>query len=408
MTAVSSSLVIFFPRDCKPLGTQRLLVPGTTIIRFVAGTKTVVVGAGPAGLAAAAMLERSGVRAVVLERASHVGASWRGQYDRLRLHTTRAFSDLPGLRYSRGYGRWVPRDGVVAYLEGYAAHHALEILFDTEVERIDPANGGWLLPTSHGELEAPRVVVATGYNRIPFVPGWPGRERYAGELVHSSAYSNAAPYRGKEVLVVGAGNSGAEIAVDLVEGGARRVLIAVHTPPQIVPRQALGVPAQLFGIGIRRLPPSIGDRIVGLMQRVFVGDLSRFGMPRAEQGFHSDFLRRGVIPILDVGLIGLLKRRAVHVVAAVESFEQGAVVLADGSRVSPEAVIAATGYRRGLEPLVGHLGVLEAGGRPTVHGSRSHPNAPGLYFIGFTNPISGNLRELGIDARKLARAISRA
>jgi putative flavoprotein involved in K+ transport len=372
----------------------------------MAGTKTVVIGAGPAGLAAAAMLEKSGAAVVVLERTSHVGASWRSQYDRLRLHTARTLSDLPGLRFSRRYGRWVPRDGVVAYLEEYGAHHAIEVLFDTEVERIDPANGGWLLRTTHGELEAPRVVVATGYNRIPFLPGWAGRERYDGELIHSSAYRNASLYRGKEVLVVGTGNSGAEIAVDLVEGGARRVLISVHTPPQIVPRQALGVPAQLVGIGIRRLPPGVGDRIAGVMQRVFVGDLSRFGMPKPERGLHSDFLRRDVIPILDVGLIGLLKRRAVHVVSAVESFEQGAVVLADGSRVSPEAVIAATGYRRGLEPLVGHLGVLEPDGRPAVHGAHAHPNAPGLYFVGFTNPLSGNLRELGIDARKLARAIS--
>lgn len=377
------------------------------IIRIVNRARTAVIGAGPAGLTAAAMLKRSGVPAVVLERASRVGESWRRQYERLSLHTTRALSDLPGLPFPRRLGRWVPRDGVVAYLEEYAARHALEIHFDTEVERLERAPGGWLLSTSRGEVEAPRVVVATGYNRDPFVPDWPGRERFAGELIHSSAYRSAAPYRGREVLVVGAGNSGAEIAVDLVEGGASRVLIAVRTPPHIVPRQALGVPAQVVGIGIRRLPPTVGDRVVAVLQRVLVGDLSRFGMPKAEGGFYSDFLGRDVVPTLDVGLIGLLKRRAVHVVAAVDSFERSAVVLDDGSRVSPHAVVAATGYRRGLEPLVGGLGVLEASGRPSVHGARTHPNAPGVYFLGYTNPISGNLRELGIVARRLARAIAK-
>ena len=377
------------------------------IIRIVNRARTAVIGAGPAGLTAAAMLKRSGVPAVVLERASRVGESWRRQYERLSLHTTRALSDLPGLPFPRRLGRWVPRDGVVAYLEEYAARHALEIHFDTEVERLERAPGGWLLSTSRGEVEAPRVVVATGYNRDPFVPDWPGRERFAGELIHSSAYRSAAPYRGREVLVVGAGNSGAEIAVDLVEGGASRVLIAVRTPPHIVPRQALGVPAQVVGIGIRRLPPAVGDRVVAVLQRVLVGDLSRFGMPKAEGGFYSDFLGRDVVPTLDVGLIGLLKRSAVHVVAAVDSFERSAVVLDDGSRVSPHAVVAATGYRRGLEPLVGGLGVLEASGRPSVHGARTHPNAPGVYFLGYTNPISGNLRELGIVARPLARAIAK-
>ena len=377
------------------------------IIRIVNRARTAVIGAGPAGLAAAAMLKRSGVPAVVLERAPHVGESWRRQYERLSLHTTRALSDLPGLPFPRRHGRWVPRDGVVAYLEEYAARHALEVHFDTEVERLERAPGGWLLSTSRGEVEAPRVVVATGYNRDPFVPDWPGRERFAGELIHSSAYRSAAPYRGREVLVVGAGNSGAEIAVDLLEGGASRVLIAVRTPPHIVPRQALGVPAQVVGIGIRRLPPAVGDRVVAVLQRVLVGDLSRFGMPKAGGGFYSDFLGRDVVPTLDVGLIGLLRRRAVHVVAAVDSFERSAVVLDDGSRVSPHAVVAATGYRRGLEPLVGGLGVLEANGRPSVHGARTHPKAPGVYFLGYTNPISGNLRELGIGARRLARAIAK-
>jgi len=143
-----------------------------------------------------------------------------------------------------------------------------------------------------------------------------------------------------------------------------------------------------------------------MLQRVLVGDLTRYGMPKPERRPYSDFLIRDVVPILDVGLIELLKRRAVEVVAGVEAFDDGAVVLADGSHVTPDAVIAATGYRRDLEPLVGHLGVLATSGRPAVHGARTHPDARGLYFIGFTNPISGNLRELGIQARGIARAVS--
>lgn len=369
--------------------------------------ETAVIGAGPAGLATAAMLGRNGLPAVVLEQAPHVGATWRRHYDRLHLHTSRAFSGLPGLRFPRRCGRWVPRDGVVEYLEAYAARHELQIRFETKVERIGRGAGGWVLETTQGRLRARRVVIATGKDRTPFLPAWAGRERFTGELLHSSAYRNPTPYRGKEILVVGGGNSGAEIAVDLVEGGAGRVLLAIRTAPQIVPRQVLGVPAQVVGMGIRRLPAAVGDRIVAGFQHVFVGDLSRFGMPKAEQGFSSDFLRRNAIPILDVGLIELLKRHAVDIVPGVEALTENEVVLTDGSRVSPEVVIAATGYRRELEPLLGALDVLEPGGSPSVEGAHTHPRAPGLYFIGFTNALSGNLREFGIEARAIARAVSR-
>ena len=367
-----------------------------------------VIGAGPAGIAAAAMLKRRGAPAVILEQGSEVGVSWRGHYDRLHLHTARRLSGLPGLSFPRRLGRWVPRDGVIAYLEGYAEHNRLDIRFETRVERIERLDGRWLLRTSRGEREAGRVVVATGYNRNPLLPDWKGRERYGGELLHSASYRNPSPYEGAEVLVVGAGNSGAEIAVDLVERGASRVLLSVRTPPQIFPRQALGVPAQAIGICIRHLPAGIGDTLTAGLQRAFVGDLSRHGMPKPDRRPFSDFLERHAIPILDVGLIELLNNGEVEVVAAVEAFEESAVVLADGTRVAPQAVIAATGYRQALEPLVGHLGILTADGQPAVHGAATHPAAPGLHFIGFTNPISGNLREVGIDARRIARAITRA
>ena len=255
------------------------------------------------------------------------------------------------------------------------------------------------------QIEADTVVIATGYNRSPFLPEWQGRDEYVGELVHASTYRNPAPYRGKRVLVVGAGNSGAEIAVDLVEGGAAEVRLSVRTPPQVFPRQALGIPSQAIGICVTHLPPPVADRFLAVLQRLFVGNLSRYGLPRADRRPYSDYLRRDVIPILDVGLVRLLKRRRLEVVPGVEAFDETAVILSDGSHVTVDAVIAATGYRRDLEPLVGHLGVLEPSGRPAVHGAGTHPAAPGLYFIGFTNAFGGNLRELGSEAREIAKAL---
>ncbi|MFF5857906.1 flavin-containing monooxygenase [Streptomyces sp. NPDC012751] len=368
-----------------------------------------VIGAGPGGLAAAHALRARGVRAVILEKSDRVGDSWRRHYDRLHLHTTRRLSSLPGLAMPRRFGRWVSRDDVVRYLEKYAEHHELEIVTGVEVHRVERTGDGtgWLLHASGGrELTGAAVVVATGFNHTPRLPDWPGRAEYGGELLHAGDYRNAEPYRDRDVLVVGVGNTGAEIAVDLAEGGAARVRLAVRTAPHILRRSSLGWPAQYTGVLVRRLPVWLVDRLAGPVGRLSTPDLSAHGLPRPDTGLYSR-VRQGAIPVQDVGLIDAVRTGKVEVVAAVTAFEDGRVVLADGSRISPDAVIAATGYVRALEGLVGHLGVLDGRGRPVARGGRTPAGAPGLYFTGFTNPISGMLRELAIDAAKIARSVAR-
>jgi putative flavoprotein involved in K+ transport len=370
-------------------------------------TEALVVGAGPAGLAAGAMLRRHGVEPLLVDRRGKVGDSWRQHYDRLHLHTVRWLSNLPRLPIPRSEGKWVSRDGVARYLETYARHHRLNVVLGTEVTRLDRRGPAWFAETSDGSIRADTVVVATGYNRFPFLPEWPGRESFTDELIHSSSYRNPQPYRGKDVLVVGTGNSGAEIAVDLVEGGAGRVVLSVRTPPNILRRDLGGFPTQVLGVGMRRLPPRVVDALAATTRRLTIGDLRPYGLPPPPRGTYTRVREDDRIPILDVGLIDMLKGRRVRVVGSVESFDGPEVVLADGERLRPDAVIAATGFRRCLDELVGHLGILGRHGRPVVHGPSTHPEAPGLYFIGYTNPLSGNLRELGIDARRIARAVSR-
>ncbi|NUK34237.1 NAD(P)/FAD-dependent oxidoreductase [Streptomyces lunaelactis] len=366
-----------------------------------------VIGGGPGGLAAAAALRQQGVRAVVLEKSESVGASWRRHYDRLHLHTTRRLSALPGLAMPRSFGRWVSRDDVIRYLEKYAEFHELEIVTGVEVSRIEPSGPDWVLHATGGrELTGRAVVVATGYNHTPSLPDWPGRDSYTGELLHAGEYRNAAPYAGKDVLVVGVGNTGAEIAVGLVEGGAARVRLAVRTIPHIVRRSTAGWPAQRTGILVRRLPVRLVDRAGGIMSKVAVPDLTEHGLPRPDTGLYSR-VRQGAIPIQDVGLIDAVRTGKVEPVAALEAFEDSKAVLADGTRISPDTVIAATGYRRALEGLVGHLGVLDERGRPVTHRGRAAAQAPGLYFTGFTNPISGMLREMAIDARRIAKSLAK-
>ncbi|MGW3134719.1 flavin-containing monooxygenase [Streptomyces sp. NPDC001139] len=368
-----------------------------------------IVGGGPAGLSVAYALRARGIRAVVLEKSDSVGDSWRRHYDRLRLHTTRRLSALPGLPIPRRFGRWPARDDVVRYLEKYAEVHELEIVTGVEVSRIErlPDGTGWLLHATGGrELTGAAVVVATGYNHTPYVPDWAGLDDYTGDFAHACAYRNPEPYAGRDVLVVGVGNTGAEIAVDLVEGGAARVRLSVRTAPHIVRRSTAGWAAQYTGVLVRRLPVGLVDRLARPLAKLSVPDLSAQGLPRPDTGLYSQ-AREGAIPVQDVGLIDAVRKGRVEVVAAVDGFDSGKVVLADGTRISPEAVVAATGYVRALEDLVGHLGVLDDRGRPLAHGARAPQNAPGLHFTGFTTPLSGTLREVARDAEKIAKSVVR-
>jgi putative flavoprotein involved in K+ transport len=361
----------------------------------------VVIGAGPAGLAAGAELERRGIRALVLERGDAVGAAWRGRYDRLRLNSSRWMSQLPGARYARGSGVFPPRDEVVRYLEDYASSRALDVRLNTSVERIDrDGDWWWRLRTSTGDVTARHVIVATGYAHTPHIPSWVGREEYSGRLLHAAGYRSPAAFRGADVLVVGSGCSGMEIAYDLATGGAGRVRLAVRTPPNILVRSAVG---PIVGRLALKLGTARADKVMRAAQRIAVGDLEPYGLPIPEEGMASRLARLGVAPaIIDKATIQAIKDRRFEVVAGVERLDATGVGLADGARVEPDAVIAATGYRTALEPMVGHLGLLDERGNPRV---RSGEAVPGLHFIGYV-PRPGQLGRLGEEAAAMADSIA--
>lgn len=381
--------------------------PGTTVRPDrPSWHQAIVIGAGPGGLAAAAALKAKGIVPLVLERAETVGSSWRGHYDRLHLHTPRSLSGLPGYPIPRRFGTWVARDDVVRYLEEYTAHHGLQIRTGATVERLDRPGSDWQVHLTGGEVLLARdVVVATGYNNTPRRPHWPGEESFTGQILHASQYRNGSPYAGSSVLVVGFGNTGAEIATDLTEHGAGPVRITVRTAPYIVKRERMpGISTTLVGVLVRHLPVRLVDV---LQDRVFtrdLQDLSTHGVPRPSGGIYSQVLR-GTIPVQDVGIVQAVRSGRVQAVASPARFDADHVELADGTRVQPEVVIVAAGYDRALTGLVGHLGVLDGRGLPQVTGGREA--LPGLWFTGFTNPISGMFRELRLDAQAIARAVAR-
>lgn len=368
----------------------------------------VVVGAGSAGLAAAAALQRRGIQAVVLEQGPSVATSWRGRHQELRLNTIRWLSDLPGLRLPRSAGRWVSRDDYVAYLERYAAHQRLDIRFGVQVQRLDPSPGGWRVATSTGAYQTDQVVVATGYDRVPWLPDWPGRDGFATPVLHVAELRRAADLVGRRVLLVGAGNSGVEIGGHLVDAGVAALWVSVRTPPTILPRELAGLPLHPLTWVLRILPERVRDANARLLARLAFGDLARYGLPAPRQGPYERLRTTGVTVAVDQGFVAHLKAGRLQIVAEVDRFAGATVVLRDGRRLRPDVVVAATGFRRGLEPLVGHLGVLDAAGQPRGGSGMPTPGAPGLWFVGYRTAIEGNLRQHPTETRHIAHAIARA
>lgn len=365
--------------------------------------EAIVIGAGPGGLAAAQQLKANGIDPLVIEKADHVGAVWRRHYDRLHLHTPRMHSALPGLKMPRAFGRYPARENVVAYLENYAAHFGITPRFGVEARAIRRAAQGWRVETSAGGLEAPVVVVATGWADFPNTPQWPGMADYAGEILHSSAYKSGAAYKGKRVLVVGFGNSGAEIALDLCEHGAAAT-ISQRSPVRILPRDLFGIPILSFAIAQSALPPRVADFINEPALRFSVGSIPALGFERADKGAMRMIAEDGRVPVLDVGAVAKIRAAEIQVRGAIDHFSRDGVAFAQESAEAFDAVVLATGFRPDLRALLPDAPeTLDADGKPKASDGPS--SAPGLYFIGTTLVATGQLRQIAIGAKAIARDV---
>lgn len=368
--------------------------------------QVVIVGGGPSGLSTAGALRAAGVQSVVLDRDDRIGGSWLRRYERLHLHTVSRLSGLAHYPIPKHYPKYVSKDQYAEYLQSYADHFGLQVELNTDVVNVrrdasDGAEPAYVVETGNGAWRCRNVVIATGRFREPTIPTFPDMDRYRGISLHASRYQTAGEYRGKRVLVAGIGNTGAEIAADLVEQGAAAVAISIRTMPTIVPRDVLGRPIQETGIMLSRLPPHIADGIGRIVARFTVGDLSRYGIGAPQW---SPFVDKRP-PVIDVGFLHNLKANRIAVRPNIKRFVTDGVVFNDGRAEAFDAIIFATGFTMGLESFINIPGLLDESGHPRFE-SGSPTSEPGLYFIGFLQSNRGVLYDLEIDSRRLAATIA--
>lgn len=371
------------------------------------GTGILIVGGGPAGLTTAGALKQAGLESIILDSGERIGQSWEQRYGRLHLHTVRSYSGLAHFPIPSTFPKYLSKDQYASYLRDYASHFDLNVLPGTLVKRVRQKNmdgrPGWELDAGTETWFARVVVIATGQYSQPICPDWPGLSQYRGETLHSSKFHTGLAFQHQRVLVIGAGNSGMEIAIDLAEQGASKVVMSLRSGPPVVPRDFLGVPAQVFGILMNSFPPALSDKVGFALSRLALGDLKRFGLPSPSW---LPFTSHRT-PVIDVGFVAGLKAGKVSIRPAVRSFTSTGVIYQDNREEPFDSVIFATGFHTGLEQLLEPEGLIDKNGSPRFP-SGAPTICPGLYFMGYFDSLRGFLYESNLASQRLTLEIKAA
>jgi indole-3-pyruvate monooxygenase len=366
-------------------------------------TKVLIVGASISGLATAACLRRRKVQFVIIEKEVSIAAPWRRHYDRLHLHTNKRLSGLPFQKWGRPAPRYPSRLEVIDYLEDYQRAFDIQPYFHTEARSVRRFGDGWVTETASGTFRSNYVVMATGAYGKPRMVGFSGQESYPGRVMHSYEYKTGAEFTGQRVLVVGFGNSACEIAIDLVGQGAV-VSMAVRSAVNVIPRDILGVPVLELSLLLRYLPPRLADWISAPLIRGVLGDVARLGLQRMPYGPIAQIVMDGKAPVLDIGIVRLIREGRVRVFSGVDRIGGAAVHFADGRSEVFDAIVAGIGYGRNCSQIVEVEGRRFDDLRVSTARQRSF-GEDGLYFCGYWVSPTGQIREIARDAKRIARDI---
>jgi len=318
------------------------------------GTPVCIVGAGPAGLSAAVALKQHGIPFRILDAGRRPGGIWdigrddTPMYESAHFISSKTLSGFPDFPMPDDYADYPRHDRIQAYIEAYAKHHELDgrIEFGATVTAACPlAEDAWEVTwrqpdgsSRHDTFSG--LVVATGVTWHPNLPELAGAESFQGEIRHSKSYRTPGEFHGKRVLIVGAGNSGVDIACDAARA-ADRALLSLRRGYHFVPKYVFGTPSDVFAHSGPSLPVWLERRVFGfLINRVLVGDLTRFGLPKPDHPILTSH------PIMNTQVLHHLSHGDLTAKPDIERLEGPEVVFVDGTREEVDLVLLATGYRR--------------------------------------------------------------
>lgn len=366
--------------------------------------ENLIIGAGPSGLSVAGRLRKLGIPFEILEKSDTVGIAWRNHYDRLHLHTDKKYSALPHLPFPDDYPTFVSKNQYIAYIDSYCAHFAIKPIFGQEVVSVKKNGKHWLVTTQNKTYEAKNVLVATGYNRVPKAPTLKGQAQFKGEILHSEKYKNGNPYKGKNVLVVGYGNSGAEIALDLYESGAK-TFVSIRNPVNIVKREFMGRSTQSMAIFFIRFGNTFYDFIARQFKKMLLKAVEGTNIPISPLAPSEQLRTQGKVSVIDVGTLAQIKAGNIKVMPDIESLSEHEVLFKDGQQLKIDVILMATGYYARLDEIIENVAPLL--------NERAYPKAmwfdeepyKGLYFVGFNLPLTGILRDINFTSEKIVKQI---
>lgn len=366
---------------------------------------TIIIGASAAGLACAAQLQKKGITYEILEKQPHVAHAWRNHYDRLHLHTDKSSSELPFRTFPASVPKYPSRKEVVEYLESYCLELEIQPRFNTTVRSIFRSGDHWVVNTSEENYEAGNVIICTGKTNVPRKFWKRGIDTFPGQVIHSSEYKNGRPFRGKEVLVVGFGNSACEIAIDLHEHGAKPAM-SVRSPVNVIPRDLLGIPVLRIGILQSALPPRWADIMNKPVIDLVIGDIEKYGLKKLPYGPVEQIVKYGRIPLLDIGTMDLIRKGEIDIYGDIENIESSSICFENDKVVQFDAIIAGIGYEAGLENFID----IDEDRKEDLQmkiTDRDFPGKDNIYFCGFFVSPTGMLREIAIESGFIADRIAK-
>ncbi|XVF80550.1 hypothetical protein PTKIN_Ptkin15bG0082700 [Pterospermum kingtungense] len=368
----------------------------------------IIVGAGPSGLATAACLNLHSIPYMILEREDCFASLWKKYaYDRLHLHLDKQFCVLPHIPFPHSYPRFISKQQFLSYLDDYVSHFNITPLYRrcVELAKFDEASNKWIVKARNlacGEVEdftGRFLVVATGETSNPYTPEIQGLDTFPGDVLHSTQFRNGKAFTGHNVLVVGSGNSGMEIALDLANNGANTSIV-VRSPVHILSKQmvCLGL------ILLKYIPVNMVDTLMVMLSKLVYGDLTKYGIIRPKEGPFFMKVAYGKYPVFDQGTYNKIKSGEIQVLPAISSIKGNEVMLENGKTHPFYTIVFCTGFKRSTNIwLKGDDYLLNDDGIPKPSVPNHWKGKNGLYCVGLSRR---GLYGLNADAQNIANDIN--